>query len=451
MVEATFDIRFSADEACVILGSNAAGEVGKQAELVSFGHYAARTIALLPPEGALPVVHALSKLEEASSEYLEGLVENESVGLEAIGGREVRVVHGDRSFQSEAAFRVLARFLNARRGPRIFFSVNPKGAAASHRRPSYEAAAVPLLLVSLLQRRAGDADYARRLATAAALIGRLAADGGILPGSEFDVSLVSADVAWGSDTAAAAQGGELRLQCPVCGNDGALDAFEPRLWPSRRAVIRKCRGCGAGLWARARRRARILPPGVWETMEAIRDDLLLKRSRVMKTAGHDDEAEAAGETVLLEELKQVFVENGWPFSEVRGAQALVSDLSGPLGTWKFYAQVVDEQDLILLYSVCPLRVPPGRRPEVSQFLTGANYGLAAGNFELDFEDGEIRYKTVLHHYGDGLDAAVLKRLVRSNGMAMETYLPGIGAVITGTPALPALERHTPHWGPPPGR
>ena len=84
-----------------------------------------------------------------------------------------------------------------------------------------------------------------------------------------------------------------------------------------------------------------------------------------------------------------------------------------------------------------------RRREVSQFLTGANYGLAAGNFELDLEDGEIRYKTVLHSYGDGLDAELLKKLVRSNGMAMETYLPGIGSVITGTPALPALERRTP--------
>jgi hypothetical protein len=146
---------------------------------------------------------------------------------------------------------------------------------------------------------------------------------------------------------------------------------------------------------------------------------------------------------LLDDLAARFVENGWSFSEVRGAQVIVTDLSGPLGTWKFYAQVVDEQDLILLYSVCPLRVPAERRPEVSQFLTGANYGLAAGNFELDFEDGEIRYKTVLHNYGDGLDANVLKRLVRSNGMAMETYLPGIGAVITGTPALPALERRTP--------
>jgi hypothetical protein len=443
MVETTFDIHFSPREAGVILGSNAAGEVGKQAELVCFGHYAARTIALLDPERALPVVHALSSLEEASSEYLEALVESENVGLDAIGGAEVRIVHADRSFQGDAAFRVLARFLNARAGPRIFFSVKPKGAAASLRRPAYEAAGVQLLLLSLLQRRAADTEYVRRLATTAGLIGRLAADGGIVRGNEFDVSLVSADVAWESHPDDAAEGGgEPQMQCPVCGNQGSLDAFEPRLWPSRRASIRKCRRCGTGLWARARRRVRALPPGVWETMEAMRDELLPKRSRVTQLAGHDDEAEAAGETALLRELKRVFVENGWPFSEVRGAQVLVSDLSGPLGTWKFYAQVVDEQDLILLYSVCPLRVPADRRSEVSQFLTGANYGLAGGNFELDFEDGEIRYKTALHLQGDGLDRTIVKRLVRSNGMAMETYLPGIGAVITGTAALPALERTT---------
>jgi hypothetical protein len=442
MVETTFDIRFSAAEGCVILGSNAAGELGKQAELVCFGHYAARTIALLGPERALPVVQALSSLEEATSEELEVLVKGESLRLQAIGGPEVRIVQADGSFRGYAAVRVLARFLNARRGPRIFFSVKPKGAAASHRQARYEAAGVQLLLVSLLQRRAADTEYVRRLTTTAGLIGRLAADG-FLRGNELDVSLVAADVAWGMDDADATErSGDGGLQCPVCANEGSRDAFEPRLWPSQRATIRKCRRCGTGLWVRARRRARILPPGVWGSMEAMRDDLLLKRSPLTESAAHDDGAEATGGTALLEELKRVFIENGWPFSEVLGAPALVSDLSGPLGTWKFYAQVVDEQDLILLYSVCPLRVPTARRPEVSQFLTGANYGLAAGNFELDFEDGEIRYKTALHVQGDGLDSILVKSLVRSNGMAMETYLPGIGAVITGMAAQPALERHT---------
>jgi hypothetical protein len=88
-------------------------------------------------------------------------------------------------------------------------------------------------------------------------------------------------------------------------------------------------------------------------------------------------------------------------------------------------------------------VPEERRMEVSHFLTRANYGLAAGNFELDFDDGEIRYKTAVQVTGETLDSMTIKRVVRTNGMAMETYLPGIGAIITGTPAVPALERRTP--------
>ena len=71
-------------------------------------------------------------------------------------------------------------------------------------------------------------------------------------------------------------------------------------------------------------------------------------------------------------------------------------------------------------------------------------GLRPGDqVDWRFEDGEIRYKTAIHIQGDGLDPDTVKGLVRSNGMAMETYLPGIGAVITGTAAQPALERRTP--------
>ncbi len=170
----------------------------------------------------------------------------------------------------------------------------------------------------------------------------------------------------------------------------------------------------------------------------MRDDLrALSKSASKGTVSSGDPVAGA----LLADLRVLFRENGWPFSDVRGAPVLFSELSGTLGRWKFYAQVVEEQDLILLYSVCPFRVPEERRAEVSEFLTRANYGLAAGNFELDFADGEVRYKTALQRHVDGLDAAALKRIVRANGIAMETYLPGIGAVITGTAPVPALERH----------
>jgi hypothetical protein len=141
-------------------------------------------------------------------------------------------------------------------------------------------------------------------------------------------------------------------------------------------------------------------------------------------------ADGAGPQLLLE-LKRVFAENGWPYSEVDGAPVLVTELSGSVGRWDFYAQVVEDKELVLLYSISPQRVPLERRLDVSEFLTRANYGLADGNFELDFDDGEVRFKTVLHVQGEELDDLLVKRIVRSNGAALETYLPTIGSIITG--------------------
>lgn len=417
MVETTIEIRF-ADDVTASVESNVIGEAEHQAELVCFAHYAASALTRLGHEPALALASSLARLGE--SESARGAVQ------------------GDPGHPHEARIDVIARFLDTRGGPRMFFRVKRSGSTADEDRAVAES--VHTLLGSLLRRRGEDTQYTGALLDTARLIGRLAADGGIAPGGEFDVALAAADVAWrkgsrGVPTATPAWSEPL---CPGCGNGVS---FEARLWPSERAVLRRCLRCESGIWLRARRRPRLMPAKVWQAMEDIRAELgnTGEQSAVPDTANDG----SANGTELLGELKRVFAENRWPFTEVRGAPVLLSELSGALGSWKFYAQAVEEQQLILLYSVCPLRVPEERRLEASSFLTRANYGLTAGNFELDFDDGEIRYKTVLQLSGEALDPATVKRIVRANGIAMETYLPGIGAVITGTAAVPALERREP--------
>ena len=66
-----------------------------------------------------------------------------------------------------------------------------------------------------------------------------------------------------------------------------------------------------------------------------------------------------------------------------------------------------------------------------KFLTRANYGMMIGNFEMDFTDGEIRYKTSIDVEGDKLSSALIKRLVYANVMMMDEYLPGIVSVTEG--------------------
>ena len=413
MVETTLDIGFLADdEARVIVDSNAPDHVQEQAELVSFGHYAARVVNRLGPDQARPLVHSLRSLAEASNDDLATLLETDGPSLD---GRRVRVGGPEVTSEANETFSALVRFLDPRRGPRVSFTLK----ARTDQRAS---ASVLVLLHALLKRRAGDRGYLGRLAGTAGGIGRFAASGRIARDNEFDVALAAADFAWRSKPGGIEGADQaVELQCPACGST----TFELMLWPSETAEIRSCKRCGAGLWLRARRRPRLIAQGVWEAMVALRNEL----------ARPPDARPSPVAPGQLDALKQAFVENGWPFSEVVGAKVLVSELSGPLGTWRFYAQVVEEQQLLLLYSICPLRVPDERRSEVSHFLTRINYGLSAATFELDFDDGEVRCKTVLQ-LDTELDGSVLKRSVRANGLAMETYLPGIRSVIAGTPASP---------------
>jgi hypothetical protein len=55
--------------------------------------------------------------------------------------------------------------------------------------------------------------------------------------------------------------------------------------------------------------------------------------------------------------------------------------------------------------------------------------MIIGNFELDFTDGEIRYKTSIDVEGANLTFTQIKRLVYANVMMMDQYLPGIMSVI----------------------
>ena len=49
----------------------------------------------------------------------------------------------------------------------------------------------------------------------------------------------------------------------------------------------------------------------------------------------------------------------------------------------------------LVYTTLLQAVPEEKRSAVAEFITRANYGLPGGNFEMDWRDGELRYKVFL--------------------------------------------------------
>jgi hypothetical protein len=134
---------------------------------------------------------------------------------------------------------------------------------------------------------------------------------------------------------------------------------------------------------------------------------------------------------ILEEMVNFFKQDDWPIVQIEGQPILQMAFQGENGKWTCSARARLEQQQMVFYSICPVNAPDSKRQAVAEFLTRANSGMIIGNFELDFDDGEILYKTSIDFEGDSLSSALIKRLVYANVTMMDEYLPGIMSVIYG--------------------
>jgi hypothetical protein len=134
---------------------------------------------------------------------------------------------------------------------------------------------------------------------------------------------------------------------------------------------------------------------------------------------------------ILSTIINFFTEDDWSFTKIQGEPILQMAFQGNNGQWNCYTKVRTEQAQFVFYSICPLIVPKPKFLEIAEFITRANNGTIIGNFELDLDSGEIRYKTSIDVEDSTLSFAQIKRLVYTNVTMMDEYLPGIIAVIDG--------------------
>ena len=134
---------------------------------------------------------------------------------------------------------------------------------------------------------------------------------------------------------------------------------------------------------------------------------------------------------IFEEMVNFFKEDEWPFYQIKGQPVLQMAFQGENGKLTCYAKVREKQQQFVFYSLCPINAPENKRLAIAEFITRANSGTIVGNFELDFANGEIRYKTSIDVENDRLSSALIKQMVYANVTMMDEYLPGIMSVIYG--------------------
>ena len=137
------------------------------------------------------------------------------------------------------------------------------------------------------------------------------------------------------------------------------------------------------------------------------------------------------------ETLQAFLEaDGWYPLPVENKTALRMNFDGKSGNLPCYAQINVDLQQFFFYATAPVKVPEEIRPDVAEFLTRANYGLRIGNFELDYADGEVRYKTSLDFEGERLTDNFIRNAIYPAVQTMDRYLKGLMTVTFGgrTPA-----------------
>jgi hypothetical protein len=132
---------------------------------------------------------------------------------------------------------------------------------------------------------------------------------------------------------------------------------------------------------------------------------------------------------ILDSLIKFFQEDDWNFSQDRSI--LEMGVSGKNGEWICLAQAIEEQKDFIFYSIYPKKIAKHRYLPIAEFLMRINELVNFGNFEMDLDDGEVRYKTSIRVKGHRLSHALIQPIVYRNITVMDIYIRAIEAVANG--------------------
>jgi len=133
-------------------------------------------------------------------------------------------------------------------------------------------------------------------------------------------------------------------------------------------------------------------------------------------------------TATLEKLIQHLDEHNVRYLLDRDSQAVCADFLGDAGVVRIVARV-DEDDLVQVFGFAPIRIPEGCRGAVAETITRANHGLRVGKFEMDFDDGELRFQAAQIVADENLDDAVISQLIGTTIGMCDRYLPAVLSVV----------------------
>lgn len=134
----------------------------------------------------------------------------------------------------------------------------------------------------------------------------------------------------------------------------------------------------------------------------------------------------------LENVREILNIVGWDPEETEQEGVLRVDFTEDnIPIEDAIADVRIDYERFLLYLNFRERAPVEHRRETMEFVTRVNYGLVIGNFELDLNDGFVRFKSSVDFTGVELIPPLIRDAIKSAMDAVEQYADAIVEVMQG--------------------
>lgn len=145
---------------------------------------------------------------------------------------------------------------------------------------------------------------------------------------------------------------------------------------------------------------------------------------------------------IVEVIRQYCEEDGIRYRQF-DEQTIHAGFQGKNFTYQMLARARDGHRQAIFLTIVPVKVQSEQRLAVAEFLCRANYGLILGNFEMDCETGEVRYKTSVDVEGGELTSGMVKTMMHVNLSTADKYARGLISVLyrglTAEQAIAELE------------
>lgn len=147
---------------------------------------------------------------------------------------------------------------------------------------------------------------------------------------------------------------------------------------------------------------------------------------------------------IADVIKSFLTSDDWHYSfdDEKGLFHFGLGLRGKLKKINYIIDV--KEDEYLVYAVAPIgadKDDAAMMAAMAEFICTANYGLRNGNFEFDFCDGEIRYKTYVPCFGISLTSEIVRRSIYCHASMFDRYSEGIiGILFGGMTAADAINK-----------